>query len=119
MSRPGQGARWRHQEIQKLYERSHNAARGGGISILVSPADVTGRLVIMAPKRLGSAPLRNRCKRRLRAAHAATMPELLADQQYDMIVRVHNPRVATAAFDALCAIFKKAWLACRAQQSVL
>lgn len=85
------GKRYNHRLVRITVLKGH----GDGDS---------GRVAFVAPKRLGNAVFRNRCKRVLReAAHMAGLPSRGADVILFATGRTHDssPREVSAALDGL------------------
>lgn len=71
------------QDFHGVFSEGKHISRPTMRVIYMQTQSLEPRLAFCAPKRLGSAPLRNRCKRLLRQA-VFQAPELL--QHYDLIL---------------------------------
>ncbi len=56
------------QEISRLFKTAKRALKHDALDILIAPqAKKVGRILVVTPRRVGSAPKRNRVRRRLKA----------------------------------------------------
>jgi ribonuclease P protein component len=79
-------------DVKTLFAKAKRVLRQPGLDILLAPSDLPqGRLLVVTPARIGTAPERNRVRRRLKAIFHEKQ---LFEQQYDCIVIVKNNGVA-------------------------
>ena len=68
MRRPSQPAAFTKKEIAQLFKTAKRAVQHPGLTILCAPKTKDyGRLLVVTPAKIGSAPERNRIRRRLKA----------------------------------------------------
>ncbi len=58
---------WSRNEIIALLHSAKRVCRHAGLDIAVAPVDGLGRILIIIPSRVGTAPQRNRIRRRIKA----------------------------------------------------
>ena len=94
------------QEIKQLYQDAFALTRTIYFVLLVTPATKDyGRMLLVTPKRIGTAPERNKLKRQFRSIF---YEEKLYERGYDCIV-IFRKKAATASFDTLKSIFMQAF----------
>ena len=85
------GTRFSRSEIQQLLATAKRVTRCAVFDILIAPAGKKpGRLLVVTPRRAGSAPQRNTVRRRLKAIFRTYH---LDQAGYDCAVIVKAPRV--------------------------
>ena len=94
------------QEIKQLYQDAYALTRTIYFVLLVAPATKDyGRMLLVAPKRIGSAPERNKLKRQFRSIF---YEEKLYERGYDCVVIFKN-RASEAPFETLKSILLEAF----------
>ena len=97
---------WKQNEIRQLISCARPIGRANGFDLKLAPSTTAShRLVVVVPKKIGSAPVRNRCKRRFREIFRIVTPAL--PFAVDLIIFVRSGDVATAPFDELRALVDK------------
>lgn len=79
---------WKRDDLKNVMTHARVIAREHGLIVKVAPTPHAGpgRLVVSIPKKIGSAPIRNRCRRRLRELFRTIfMPRY---PSYDMVIIV-------------------------------
>lgn len=83
---------WPKLEIDRLFKQARRVYRGEGLDIAVAPKSAEyARLLIIIPKKVGSAPERNRIRRRIKAIF---YEHQLYHQSRDYIFFIKPPAVA-------------------------
>jgi len=94
------------QEIKQLYQDAYALTRTVYFVLLVSPATKDyGRILLVAPKHIGTAPERNKLKRQFRSIF---YEEKLFEHGYDCIV-IFKKRASEAPFETLKSILLEAF----------
>jgi len=61
-------SQWNQQEIQNLFDNASTAYKSKELTILVAPSLLPhGRILIITPKKIGGAPVRNKLRRRVKS----------------------------------------------------
>lgn len=77
--------------VKALFAKAKRVLRQPGLDILLAPSDLSqGRLLIVTPAYIGTAPERNKIRRRLKALFHE---QLLFEKLYDCIVIVKKSGV--------------------------
>lgn len=83
---------WTKQEIDRLFKQARRIYRGEGLDIAVAPKSAEfARLLIIIPKKVGSAPERNRIRRRIKAIFYEAQ---LYKKSHDYIFFIKPPAVS-------------------------
>ncbi len=84
-------SRFTKQEISEIFKKARRAVRRPGLDILCAPAaKKTGRILVITPRKVGSAPQRNLVRRRLKAIF---YEKKLFERGFDCVVIVKKPGV--------------------------
>lgn len=60
--------RFTQQEIKALFKKAYRAYKGDGLDILIAPTHhCCGRILVVTPRKVGTAPERNKIRRRIKA----------------------------------------------------
>ncbi len=79
------------KEIQAIFKSAKRAYKGPGLDILLAPTcQQYGRILVITPRKVGSAPERNRVRRRLKAIF---YQEHLYNHQLDCFVIIKKPGI--------------------------
>ncbi len=79
------------KEIQAIFKSAKRAYKGPGLDILLAPTcQQYGRILVITPRKVGTAPERNRIRRRLKAIF---YQEQLYNYQLDCFVIIKKPGI--------------------------
>ena len=79
------------KEIRAIFRSAKRAYKGPGLDILVVPAALQyGRILVITPRKVGTAPERNRVRRRLKAIF---YQEQLYNHKLDCFVIIKKPGI--------------------------
>jgi len=93
------------REIQELFKKARTLCQHNSLDIKAAPASsLPGRLLIISPKKIGNAPLRNLIRRRIKALF---YEEKMYEKQYNYIFFC-KPPISEVSFQEL----KEIILAC-------
>lgn len=93
-----QKVKFTQKDIKKLFAQAKRVLRQPGLDILLGHTELPqGRLLVVTPRLVGTAPERNKVRRRLKAVF---YEERLFEQHYDCIVIVKKGGPAIS-FDKL------------------
>ena len=85
-------------EIDKAFNKAHRVLLHDGLTLLQSPAQKDfGRILIIASKKVGNAPERNKLRRQIKAIF---FENRLWEKPYDMIA-ILRPHAKTLSFQEL------------------
>lgn len=99
-------SKFTRNEILSLFASTVMRFKKGGLDLRFAPAKKEfGRILIIIPKRAGSAPLRNRLKRRLKALFYENKWH---EKKIDCIVSAHK-EATRLTYTELCNIFETAF----------
>ncbi|MFC1842181.1 ribonuclease P protein component [Candidatus Dependentiae bacterium] len=77
-------SKFTESEVKKLFKKAKRVLRHAGLDILCAPAALEfGRILVVTPKKVGSAPERNLIRRRLKSLF---YEEKLYEKKLDYIV---------------------------------
>lgn len=81
-------------EVSTLFQTAQRVVRHPILDLLVSPKDQDqhARILVVTPRRIGTAPARNKIRRQLKAIF---YEEKLFEQPYDCVVIIKNIEPAT------------------------
>ncbi len=83
--------RFSKKEIDKLFQRARRVLRNPALTVLIAPRQKDfGRILIIASRKVGNAPERNKVRRRLKTLF---YEEQLYKREFDCIVIVHKQAV--------------------------
>jgi len=94
------------RDIRTIFRKARRVYQGPGLDLLLYPSPVdTGRLLVVTSRKIGSAPQRNRVRRRLKAIFHE---EQLGIHGIDCIAIIKKPGISYS-FDQLkellCSVF--------------
>lgn len=93
------------REIDSLWKKARRVVRHDGLDLLKAPrSSDMGRILMIIPKRIGSAPVRNRLRRQIR--HLFYEQELY-DGDFDWIA-IARPGAETLPYSKLLELFLQA-----------
>ncbi len=106
--------RWKTGEIAHIAQSARSVIARHGLTIKVSSCPISeggrlGRWVIVVPKRIGDAPTRNRCKRRLRSLRMLLCKDPSHQQlldRFDCMIYVRRS-IALVPYDRLWRLFQE------------
>jgi ribonuclease P protein component len=96
---------WNERDIRRSLRKSRRVVRSSYADISVLPADgeELGRILIIIPKKVGTAVVRNRIRRRIRALF---FEKKLFSQGLSWIMYVKHP-LGQSSFSELSALFEQ------------
>jgi len=98
-------SRFTNQEVSELFKKARRALRHPGFDILCAYAkNKTGRILVITSAKVGSAPQRNKIRRRLKSIF---LEEKLFERGLDCIVVVKKPGIELG-FEELGALLRDA-----------
>jgi ribonuclease P protein component len=80
-------------DFSAVFDRGTRATRGPLMAVAIPTDYPTPRLGISVPKRVGSAPKRNRIKRMLRESFRLMQHDFLRSYDLIIVVRPHEPMI--------------------------
>lgn len=93
-------------EIKKLFKQARRVLKHPCLDILIAPSTLLhGRLLVITPARIGTAPERNKIRRRLKALFHE---ENRAAHPYDVVIVIKKEALALS-YDQLKALVIPHW----------
>ena len=93
-------------EIKKLFKQARRVLKHPCLDILIAPSSSeVGRLLVVTPARIGTAPKRNKIRRRLKALF---YEENRHEHPYDVVLFIKKEALALS-YDELKALITPHW----------
>ncbi len=98
------------QEVKTIFNKARRVYKGPGLDILLHPIDPNagkpfGRILVITPRKIGSAPERNRIRRRLKDIF---YKQALYEKKIDCFVIIKKPGIGLS-YDALLTLLLDAF----------